>query len=268
MPVTALDPKTALIVIDLQKLIVGLPTAHPMAGILAAATALTDAFRRRGLPVVLVNATGIAPGRTQSGGFNLQNLPPDWADLVPELNAQPTDLLVTKKTWGAFTNTDLEARLEGAWRHAGRGHRRRHQHGRGIDRAPRARTRLQRHAGDGRHDRHEPRSARQQRRQDFSASRRDRARPQRFSRCSSARELGRQHASAAFVQRRRFRRKSGAWSLENRRRRGDRLVHGADRRDGRQCVARQSRRRSRRQSLRDPVGDQRLSPGARADASA
>jgi nicotinamidase-related amidase len=29
MPVTTLDPKTALIVIDLQKGIVGLPTAHP-----------------------------------------------------------------------------------------------------------------------------------------------------------------------------------------------------------------------------------------------
>ena len=112
MTVTALDPKTALIVIDLQKLIVGLPTVHPMPGILAAATALTDAFRRQGLPVVLVNATGIAPGRTEGGSFNLQSLPADWADLVPALNAQPSDLLVTKKTWGAFTNTDLEARLK------------------------------------------------------------------------------------------------------------------------------------------------------------
>ena len=31
---------------------------------------------------------------------------------MPELNAQPDDLLVTKRTWGAFTNTDLEARLK------------------------------------------------------------------------------------------------------------------------------------------------------------
>jgi nicotinamidase-related amidase len=30
MPVTTLDPKTALVVIDLQKGIVGLPTAHPI----------------------------------------------------------------------------------------------------------------------------------------------------------------------------------------------------------------------------------------------
>jgi nicotinamidase-related amidase len=75
MPVTALDRKTALIVIDLQKLIVSLPTAHPMSGILSAATELTTAFRRRGLPVVLVNATGVAPGRTQSGGFDVKSLP-------------------------------------------------------------------------------------------------------------------------------------------------------------------------------------------------
>jgi nicotinamidase-related amidase len=109
--VTALDPNTALIVIDLQKGIVGLPAVHPIGGVLASAAALTAAFRRRGLPVVLVNATGVAPGRTERSR-SLEGMPADWADLVPELNAQPDDLLVTKKTWGAFTNTDLEARLK------------------------------------------------------------------------------------------------------------------------------------------------------------
>jgi len=111
MTVTTLDPKTALIVIDLQKSIVGFPTVHPIAGVLAAATVLTSAFRRRGLPVILVNVTGGAPGRTERSR-SLEGLPTDWADLVPELNAQPDDLLVTKKTWGAFTNTDLEVRLK------------------------------------------------------------------------------------------------------------------------------------------------------------
>lgn len=111
MSITTLDPKTALIVIDLQKGIVGFPTAHPVAGVLACTTALTDAFRRHGLPVVLVNVTGGAPGRTEQS-FSLKDLPADWADLVPELNVQPGDLLVTKKTWGAFTNTDLEAKLK------------------------------------------------------------------------------------------------------------------------------------------------------------
>ena len=111
MTVTTLDPKTALIVIDLQKGLVGFPTVHPIAGILVSATVLTAAFRRRGLPIVLVNVTGGAPGRTERS-HSLASLPPDWADLVPELNAQPDDLLITKKTWGAFTNTDLEARLK------------------------------------------------------------------------------------------------------------------------------------------------------------
>jgi nicotinamidase-related amidase len=111
MTVTTLDPKTALVVIDLQKGIVGFPVVHPMGGVLASARALAAAFRRHGLPVVLVNATGVAPGRAEQG-HSLEGMPADWADLVPELDAQPSDLLVTKRTWGAFTNTDLEARLK------------------------------------------------------------------------------------------------------------------------------------------------------------
>ena len=55
-------------------------------------------------------ATGIAPGRTE-GSRSPSGLPADGADLVPELNAQPDDLRITKKTWGAFTNTGLEAQL-------------------------------------------------------------------------------------------------------------------------------------------------------------
>src|SRR5271155_4303659 len=111
MTVTTLDPNSALIVIDLQKGIVSFPTAHPIGVILASARALAMAFRRRGLPVVLVNVTGMAPGRTERS-HSLEGMPADWADLVPELNAQPDDVLITKRTWGAFTNTDLEARLK------------------------------------------------------------------------------------------------------------------------------------------------------------
>jgi nicotinamidase-related amidase len=111
MTITTLDPKTALIVIDLQKGVIALPTVHPIAGVLASAAALAAAFRRRDLPVVLVNVTGAAPGRTEQTR-SLKGLPPDWADLVPELDTQAADLLVTKKTWGAFTGTELEARLK------------------------------------------------------------------------------------------------------------------------------------------------------------
>lgn len=111
MAITTLDPNTALVVIDLQKGIVAYPTAHPTAEVVAHASALADAFRRHGLPVVLVNVTGGAPGRTEQSR-NMGELPADWAELVPELNRQPEDHLVTKRTWGAFSHTDLEAHLE------------------------------------------------------------------------------------------------------------------------------------------------------------
>jgi nicotinamidase-related amidase len=111
MAVTALDPGTALILIDLQQGIVGLPTAHPTAGVVKLATALADAFRRHALPVVLVNVAGAAPGRAEQTR-SLANLPAGWTELVPELNRRPQDHTVTKRTWGAFTNTELDAHLK------------------------------------------------------------------------------------------------------------------------------------------------------------
>jgi len=110
MPVTVLDPKAALVVIDLQQGIVSLPVVHPVDEVVKQSAALAAAFRGHGLPVVLVNVAGGAPGRTEQGR-RLGDLPAGWADLVPELNRQPADHVVTKRTWGAFTNTDLEAQL-------------------------------------------------------------------------------------------------------------------------------------------------------------
>ncbi len=110
MTATTLDPRIALVVIDLQKGIAAYPTAHPMADVIRNAATLLDAFRAKALPVVLVNVTGGAPGRVEQsrarGAF-----PADFAELVPELDAQPADHRVTKRTWGAFTGTDLEAWL-------------------------------------------------------------------------------------------------------------------------------------------------------------
>jgi nicotinamidase-related amidase len=59
---------------------------------------------------VLVNVDGVAPGRTDAGRFNLQ-LPPDWTELVPELEQHPDDYLVTKQRVGAFIGTSLEEYL-------------------------------------------------------------------------------------------------------------------------------------------------------------
>jgi len=108
MPLTKLDTTAALIVIDLQKGIVGLPTAHPTTKIVARSAKLARAFRERGLPVMLVNVTGAAPGRTDVGPRNLSSLPADWAELVPELEQQPGDYLVSKQRVGAFIGTSLD----------------------------------------------------------------------------------------------------------------------------------------------------------------
>jgi nicotinamidase-related amidase len=111
MPVTTLDPNTALIVIDLQRGIASLPVAHSMQEVVANSRRLADAFREHGLPVVLVNVDAGAPGRTEQPRPN-RAFAPDWADLLPELDAQPSDIRVTKKTWGAFASTDLEQKLK------------------------------------------------------------------------------------------------------------------------------------------------------------
>ena len=109
MPLTTLDPATALI--DLQKGIVALPTVHPAADVISRSRALADAFRARGMPVVLVNVDGGAPGRTErprhAGPFD-----EGCTDLVPGLDRQSSDIAVTKRTWGAFASTDLERQLK------------------------------------------------------------------------------------------------------------------------------------------------------------
>jgi nicotinamidase-related amidase len=110
MAVTTLDPKTALIVIDLQKGIVAYPTVHPIGEVVKRARSLADAFRRRSLPVVLVNVAGGAPGRTERPRLN-EPFPDGWTDLIPEIDQQPSDVVVTKRTWGAFASTNLEDRL-------------------------------------------------------------------------------------------------------------------------------------------------------------
>jgi nicotinamidase-related amidase len=108
MPLTKLDTTAALIVIDLQKGIVGIPTVHPTTEIVARSAQLARAFRERGLLVVLVNVTSTAPGRTDAGPLNLSSFPADWTELVPELEQHPEDYLVSKQRVGAFTGTSLD----------------------------------------------------------------------------------------------------------------------------------------------------------------
>jgi nicotinamidase-related amidase len=110
MPLTKLDSVVALVVIDLQKGVIALPAAHPISEIVGRCAELARSFRERGLPVVLVNASGRAPGRT-GAGIRKYSFPPDWTELIPELQQHPGDHLVTKQAWGAFLGTALDETL-------------------------------------------------------------------------------------------------------------------------------------------------------------
>jgi nicotinamidase-related amidase len=108
---STIDPSTALVIIDLQKGVVAMDTAHAMDGVIARSRELADAFRGYGLPVVLVNVSGAPAGRTERSRAGAAALPEGWDELIPELGQQPSDHLVTKRTRGAFTSTDLEQYL-------------------------------------------------------------------------------------------------------------------------------------------------------------
>lgn len=113
MTLTTIDPRPALVVIDLQKGIVSSLAGHPhTATAVGRATRLADGFRRHDLPVVLVNVTGRASGRTDAGRpGGSATLPPGWADLIDELDVRPADHLITKRRRSAFHDTGLETLL-------------------------------------------------------------------------------------------------------------------------------------------------------------
>lgn len=117
MTVTALDPRTALVVIDLQAGVVARPV-QPYTGaeVVTRTAELAEAFRSHGLPVVLVRVSfaadwgDLVPGRTEvapSGGA----LPEGWDVIVAQLAGHPGDITVTKRNWGAFHGTGLDVQL-------------------------------------------------------------------------------------------------------------------------------------------------------------
>ena len=114
MPLTTLDTNTALIrhLADLQRGIVNGNFIHPIGDIIDRTRALIDVFRAQNLPVVLVNVAGRAPGRTEQGPRGNTSFAEGWTDFLPELNQQPGDIVVTKRSWGAFATTDLERQLK------------------------------------------------------------------------------------------------------------------------------------------------------------
>ncbi|MFD0035464.1 cysteine hydrolase family protein [Streptomyces sp. NPDC055059] len=112
MALTVIDPTPALVVIDLQKSIVAAHTDSQATAAVKQATHLSTEFRRHGLPVVLVNVIGRAPGRTEAQRSGSSTaLPSGWADLIDELNVQPADHLITKRRRSAFHDTGLDTLL-------------------------------------------------------------------------------------------------------------------------------------------------------------
>ena len=110
MPLSRLDPVTALIVIDLQHGIVGMADRAAATAVVERAVMLARSFRDLGLPRVFSSVVGAAPGRVEQAR-NLADRAADWAELLPELEAQADDHLIQKKTWGAFTAIGLDAWL-------------------------------------------------------------------------------------------------------------------------------------------------------------
>jgi len=115
MAITALDPRTALVLIDLQKGIAGSQTVPPAGGVVANAARLVKAFRAAGLPIVAVNVSFAKDGGDALKPRNEKNSAtkpsPGWDELMPELELQPADIYITKHNWSAFYGTDLDLQL-------------------------------------------------------------------------------------------------------------------------------------------------------------
>ena len=110
---------TALVLIDLQKGLLGLPLApHGAPQVLDTATRLAEKVAGTGGTVVLVRVDfgdGLAaaprgltdtPLAIPPGG-----IPEDWANIAPELLSVRPHLVVTKRHWSAFYGTDLDLQL-------------------------------------------------------------------------------------------------------------------------------------------------------------
>ncbi|HEX4412927.1 MAG TPA: isochorismatase family protein [Lacipirellulaceae bacterium] len=107
---------TAVVLIDLQQGIIARQVApHSAADVILRAANLADRFRQAGSPIVFVRvdlANIIRPtADVPLSAPSAPPPPPSASELVAELRRLPTDLVVTKRFWDAFINTDLERHL-------------------------------------------------------------------------------------------------------------------------------------------------------------
>jgi nicotinamidase-related amidase len=113
-----LDPvTTALVLIDLQRGIVGMSTTPNAANdVVSRAARLAATCRQRGVLVILVRVDVGLTGELFPRPLADQLRPPmtvapEWSELVPELGREPKDVVVTKHQPNAFYGTDLEVHL-------------------------------------------------------------------------------------------------------------------------------------------------------------
>lgn len=106
---------TALVLIDLQKGIVGRDTKpHKAADVVANSVKLVKKFRESSMPIFFVHVDfrNAMPLKVESDSSMTGGTPPaNWAEFVDELGVTQDDIVVAKRQWGAFYGTDLEQQL-------------------------------------------------------------------------------------------------------------------------------------------------------------
>ena len=111
-----LDAKsTALVLIDLQKGVMAMPVApHSAVAVYERSMRVAERFRAAGAAVVRVRVSfssdlAEALRLPVDQPTNYAGLPPGW-DEFPD-PPQPSDVLITKRQWGAFYGTELDLQL-------------------------------------------------------------------------------------------------------------------------------------------------------------
>ena len=108
-----LEPKTtALILIDLEHSIVS-SAAPQSANVIKNAVLLSKALRSAGGTIIFTHVltTEMLNQKVDSPPPKNSDPPANASELVPELDRQPGDIVVSKRQWGAFYGTDLEQQL-------------------------------------------------------------------------------------------------------------------------------------------------------------
>ena len=111
MTVNAIDPGSALVLINLQRGLLGLTgVPYSIADVIRRAGTLAGRFREERLTAALGTVAGVTPSRKEfshTGGER----PSDWSQTPEGLGVPDGDLIVTKQTSSAFQGSSLDAQL-------------------------------------------------------------------------------------------------------------------------------------------------------------